>query len=279
MPVTGKIIQATKVTIMPAIAKFEIKFISFSFPRSNEKILSQKGQGYNYFIIILEFPAAAMGLSKKNYIFSFIICNKLRLGCSNIRIRERGDINMARFSHLYEQYVGQVHHFLLALTDDSGLAEELTQETFYQAFLHIDQFENRCSVSTWLCQIGKNAYFRELKRRKRTVSIEEAGDQLKNPLPNPEESFLEREQLQRLRAHLAELPEPYRSVITLRVYSGTDYKELARLFGKSESWARVTFFRAKEQLASLLAEEEKGRNQTGSNLVHEACSRPEKAPK
>lgn len=66
---------------------------------------------------------------------------------------------MAGFSQLYEQYAVQVYRFLLALTGEPGLAEELTQETFYQAFLHINQFESRCSVSTWLCQIGKNGYY------------------------------------------------------------------------------------------------------------------------
>ena len=67
---------------------------------------------------------------------------------------------------------------------------------------------------------------------------------------------MEREQARRLRSHLAHLPEPYRTVMTLRVYSGTDYKELARLYGKSESWARVTYFRAKEQLLARMEQED-----------------------
>ncbi|MGM9640877.1 MAG: RNA polymerase sigma factor [Faecousia sp.] len=162
---------------------------------------------------------------------------------------------MSSFSQLYEQYVEQVYRFLLALSGEPSLAEELTQETFYQAFLHIDQFENRCGVSTWLCQIGKNAYFKERKRRKRMVPVEAVGEPLQNSFPDPEEAFLEREQAQRLRIHLSHLPEPYQTVFTLRAYSGTDYKELARLYGKSESWARVTCFRAKEQLLKRLEEE------------------------
>lgn len=163
---------------------------------------------------------------------------------------------MASFSQLYEQYAEQVYRFLLALTGEPGLAEELTQETFYQAFLHIDRFENRCSVSTWLCQIGKNAYFRERKRRRRMVSPENLEKQPQSPLPDPEESLVEREQAQRLRVHLSHLPEPYRTVFALRVYSAADYKELARLYGKSESWARVTCFRAKEQLLARLEQED-----------------------
>ncbi|QNM06445.1 RNA polymerase sigma factor [Qiania dongpingensis] len=165
---------------------------------------------------------------------------------------------MAGFSQLYEKYAGQVYRFLLALSCDRSLSEELTQETFYQAFLHADKFENRCSVSTWLCQIGKNAYFREMKRQKRTVPIQEAGERQDGALKDPEEAFLEKERVQSLRRQLLNLPEPYRTVIAMRVYSGTDYKELARLFGKSESWARVTYFRAKERLTVLIEREDRG---------------------
>lgn len=168
----------------------------------------------------------------------------------------KGGIATASFSQLYEQYEEPVYRFLLALTGEPSLAEELTQETFYQAFLHLDQFENRCSVSTWLCQIGKNAYFREQKRRKRIIPWEGTGKQPQSAFPDPEESLVEREQARRLRAHLSHLPEPYRTVFTLRVYSAADYKELARLYGKSESWARVTCFRAKEQLLARLEQED-----------------------
>ena len=161
---------------------------------------------------------------------------------------------MASFSQLYEQYAGQVYRFLFSLSGDAALAEELTQETFYQAFLHIDRFENRCSVATWLCQIGKNAYFREQKRRRRQVSAEQAPPE--GCAVDPEAAAIERDQVRRIRAHLAHLPEPYQTVFTLRVYQRADYGELARLYGKSESWARVTCWRAKEQLLARLKEED-----------------------
>ncbi len=75
---------------------------------------------------------------------------------------------MASFSQMYEQYVEQVYCFLRELSGDDGLAERLTRETFYQAFLHIDSFENRSSVPDWLCEIGKNIYLKERNRRRRS---------------------------------------------------------------------------------------------------------------
>ena len=74
---------------------------------------------------------------------------------------------MANFSKLYEQYVEQVYCFLRGLSGDDGLAEELTWKTFYQAFLHVDSFENRSGVFEWLCNIGESVYLKETKRRRR----------------------------------------------------------------------------------------------------------------
>lgn len=69
---------------------------------------------------------------------------------------------------LYQQYEQPLYRFLLALTcGDEAMAEELVQETFYQAFLHIDQFEGRSQLLTWLCQIGKNAWLKECRRKNR----------------------------------------------------------------------------------------------------------------
>lgn len=81
---------------------------------------------------------------------------------------------MANFSQIYEQYSEQVYFFLRELSGNDSFAEELTWKTFYQAFLHVDSFENRGSVFDWLCQIGKAVYWKEMKRRGRTVSGEES---------------------------------------------------------------------------------------------------------
>lgn len=163
---------------------------------------------------------------------------------------------VAGFSRFYEEYARQVYRFLLALTREEALAEELTQETFYQAFLHIDSFEGRCGVYTWLCQIGKNAYFKEQRRRKRTVPAEWAGEAQVGFAPDPLETLAEKEQAKRLHTHLSHLPEPYREVFTLKVFGELGYEEIARLYGKSPSWARVTCYRAKEQLLARLEEED-----------------------
>lgn len=94
---------------------------------------------------------------------------------------------MAVFKEIYQEYGKRVYRFLLVLTGSAQDAEELLQETFYQAFLHVDKFEGRCSMYTWLCQIGKNAWLQECRRKKRFSEKELEKLTLMDNSPSPEE--------------------------------------------------------------------------------------------
>ena len=162
---------------------------------------------------------------------------------------------MRGFDELYHTHGKPVYRFLLALTGDEGQAEELLQETFYQAFLHIDRFEGRSSLYTWLCCIGKNAWLRECRRRSRYADTPYEELKLTDPTPTPEEATLRREQNQRLRQAVLALEDPQREVFILHAYGGLKLKEIAALHQKSESWARVTYFRARKTIQEVLSDE------------------------
>ena len=162
---------------------------------------------------------------------------------------------MRGFEELYHTQGRPVYRFLLALTGDEGQAEELLQETFYQAFLHIDRFEGRSSLYTWLCCIGKNAWLHECRRRSRYADTPYEELKLEAPAPTPEEAMLRREQAQRLRQAVLELEDPQREVFILHAYGGLKLKEIAALHQKSESWARVTYFRARKTIQEVLSDE------------------------
>lgn len=162
---------------------------------------------------------------------------------------------MRGFEELYHTQGRPVYRFLLALTGDEGQAEELLQETFYQAFLHIDRFEGRSSLYTWLCCIGKNAWLRECRRWSRYADTPYEELKLEDPAPTPEEAMLRREQAQRLRRAVLALEDPQREVFILHAYGGLKLKEIAALHQKSESWARVTYFRARKTIQEVLSDE------------------------
>lgn len=131
------------------------------------------------------------------------------------------------------------------MSDDETMAEELLQETFYRALVHIDRFEGRCSIYTWLCQIGKNAWLKELRRNKRYNKKDTAELVSTESL---EDELIDKDLSLRIRAELMHLDEPYRDVFIMHALGGVKFKEIATLYGKSESWARVTYFRAKQKI-------------------------------
>lgn len=158
---------------------------------------------------------------------------------------------MSDFTDLYEQHVQKVYRFLLALTENQLQAEELTQETFYKAFLHIDLFEGRSSIYTWLCQIGKNEWLQEC-RRKKPISFETVGEIVSGS--RVEEDFMHKNQIDLAKCALLKLSDPYKEVLILRIYGELPFAEIASIYHYSESWAKVTFLRGKQKLKKEMEE-------------------------
>ena len=149
---------------------------------------------------------------------------------------------MTDIDEVYREYFTDVYKYLVSLCRNESLAEELTQDTFFRALKSLDRFKGECSVYTWLCQIGKNAYFTYLKKHRRQqaeveADIASAGD--------VSEDFLKKDEALRLHRLIHALPEPYKEVFSLRTFGELAFSQIGELFGKSESWARVTYHRAK----------------------------------
>ena len=161
---------------------------------------------------------------------------------------------MSELQQVYEEYRQPLYRFLLNLTGDPDLAEELLQETFYQALIHIGKFEGRSSLYTWLCRIGKNAWLKECRRGQRVADTPWEELRLPNTDPTPEESTIQKEQLKQIRRAIRHLEEPYKEVFILHVFGGLKLKEIAVANDKSESWARVTYYRARLQIAKEVME-------------------------
>ena len=155
---------------------------------------------------------------------------------------------------VYQRYAQTVYKYLLAQCHDPGLAEELTQETFYQAVRSVGRFDGRCKVSVWLCQIAKHLWYQHLRKRKREAPMPEEPPEA--PGPSAEEGLLEREGRLGLLRQVHRLPEPQREVVYLRAFGGLSFREIGDVCGRTETWARVTFYRSKEKLKNGGAEDE-----------------------
>lgn len=162
------------------------------------------------------------------------------------------------FNEIYALYFQDVYKFLLALCHNEELAEELTQDTFFNAMKYYENFRGDCKISTWLCQMAKHSFFLYVKRRKRNVDLEAVSNEFADDSNSIEILFGQKEQAFEIHRLLHNLPEPFKEVFSLRVLGELSFHDIARLFGKTESWARVTFHRAKLKLIEQVKEEEHG---------------------
>ena len=154
---------------------------------------------------------------------------------------------MTEFEEVYRLYFRDVYRYCLALCRDEETAEEVTQETFFKALNAIDQFDGRCKLYVWLCQIAKNTYF-SMRSKKRPDKLEAdipSGESLEEWLLTKESAF----EIHRV---LHRLEEPYKEVFSLRTFGELPFKQIGELFGKTESWARVTYHRARLKIKEEL---------------------------
>lgn len=152
-----------------------------------------------------------------------------------------------KLTQVYEENARVVYKYLFCLTHDSYIAEELTQETFYQATRGVDKFRGDCKVSVWLCQIAKRLWYKELKNRKReTLPLDEVVD-LSTPQNIEEEYLLNVEKVELFR-QLHRLDEKTREVMYLRLTGELSFAEIGDILERTESWSRVTFYRGKQKL-------------------------------
>lgn len=153
---------------------------------------------------------------------------------------------MTDFEKLFNENRGFIFKYLMQKTRDASLSEELTQETFFRAYMNYSSLRNKDKAPVWLCQIAKNTYFAWYNRQKETIPLDEV-DPI-SEAPSPEDAFAQKELSQKALQCLHQLDEPYKEVFMLSVFGGFSLKDISLTFGKSESWARVTFYRAKQKL-------------------------------
>lgn len=159
-------------------------------------------------------------------------------------------MKVPEFGEIYTEYFTDVYKYILSLCQNETMAEEIAQETFFKAMGGIEQFNGSCKLYVWLCQIAKNTYFTYTKKQKRFVPETEI--EIPDLSFDLEKTYLDKEMVKKLHVLLHNLGEPYKEVFTLRVFGELSFLQIGELFQKTDSWARVIFYRAKKQLQEEL---------------------------
>ncbi|MGI6167864.1 MAG: RNA polymerase sigma factor [Eubacteriales bacterium] len=161
------------------------------------------------------------------------------------------------FEQIYKDHYKRVYAFLLKLCRDPDAAEDLTQETFYQAYKSLPRYNGRCEMFTWLAAIAKNIFFKYLRRKKsESMVIDLFISDLTAPITEEPGYRLMREvDISRVRRAIAGIPKKYSEVLILRIYGELSYEEIAKKLGISVNSAKVIFFRAKNYIKEVLLNE------------------------
>lgn len=134
---------------------------------------------------------------------------------------------MTEFEDIYNNYFKDIFLYIYSLSGDRHIAEDITAETFMKAIKSIEKFKGNCDIRVWLCQIAKNCYFSFLRKKKKTVHLDELSEQKDNF--NFEQKISSTEESMEIHEILHNLDEPYKEVFSLRVFGELSFKQIACL--------------------------------------------------
>ncbi len=161
----------------------------------------------------------------------------------------------ASYENLLVAQYESVYAFVLTLVKNEQDALDITQETFLKAMKSYKSFKGNSSLYTWLCAIAKNIWLDRCKKQR----LETKPDDWEENVPDPETPIelrvAQKDQAMTIHRALHELNEPYKEVFSLRVFGELSFSQIAALFGKTESWARVTYHRARKKLIERLGKD------------------------
>lgn len=155
------------------------------------------------------------------------------------------------FEEIYKAYFQDVYLYTKSLVYDKDIAEEITQETFFKALKSFHQFDGKKDIRAWLFTIAKNTYFTQYKKQQREINTEEHSAQNDVQLVD---YLIDEERALMIHRFLHAMEEPYKEVFSLRTFGELSFEAIGHLFGKSDGWARVTYYRAKKKIISYMEE-------------------------
>lgn len=178
----------------------------------------------------------------------------------------RKEMSSLDWEKMYNAYYLRIYAYALTSLGNESDAEEIAQQTFYRAMSSKSEFRGGSSEFSWLCSIAKNLIADFYRQRKKEVFVPDRSEAEKTAMtehpvgsPGPEEIAVEHEDVFRIHVALHELKEPYREIFELRVFGELSYRQISKIFGKTESWARVTYYRARTMLRERMEADDQKR--------------------
>lgn len=154
---------------------------------------------------------------------------------------------MGNIDEIYKKYAKLIKNYIFSITGNIELSEEIMQETFVAAINQINNFRGDCEISVWLCSIAKKILYKETKKNNSKILVPIDELEIADSKNVEIECIINDNKLKLYKA-LQNLDANTREVMYLRLTGDLTFKEIGKILGKTENWARVTFFRGKQKL-------------------------------
>lgn len=161
-------------------------------------------------------------------------------------------------TYIYERYKQDVFQYLISLTHDRMLSEDLTSETFLSAIKALVRFQGKSDIKTWLFSIARYKWYEHLRKVKPAIGMEDLAEiylweeaDLENKI---ESKVIKAELISRALQLLEEESERNKAIVLMRI-EGYSFYEIASKYSISESSARVIDFRTKQKIKEVLVKE------------------------
>ena len=145
----------------------------------------------------------------------------------------------------------------LNLVNDRQQAEELMQDAFISAFRNIEEYKGEVAFGAWLKRITINKCLDYLKKRRIEFEPLENSQNIGDSENNDNEIII-KQTVENIRKAISELPDGYRTIISLLLFEGFDHEEISQILGITESTSRSQYTRAKAALVNILKKYEHG---------------------
>jgi len=160
------------------------------------------------------------------------------------------------FAQLYDRHIDAIYRYVLLRVPTKEQAEDITEDVFLRAWQKLGQFRPACPILHWPYRIAHNRTVDEHRRKaQQNTSLDamnEAGQQIASPQPDPLRAAISHEEIDNLRSALATMSDDEQTLLTLRFTEDMPYQDIADILDKSEGACRVLQHRALKKLAQKL---------------------------
>ena len=163
------------------------------------------------------------------------------------------------FENIYKEYYPDVFRYCYSFTQNEAVAEEIAQETFFKALGAISKYDGTKDIRAWLFTIAKNTFISQYRKSQKEFPMDADFRETADGRKDFVECLMDEESAIQIHQFLHGLKEPYKEVFNLRVFGELNFEKIGMIFGKSDSWARVTFYRAKSMVVDYMEEIKDGK--------------------